>query len=269
MRKLVGLVILMAFTVSTVAYAGGVGNCIKPLKETTEFLGIGTAFEYNYVDSRMRDLENSDGPKQMELTDVHQVYGKLIMGLSDHFNLYATIGGIDYDLTFVDRVQSDTLVVDLESGIYTGVGINAYFPFYIDNLYWGADMQASFFFNHVEGITRRNQAATAVDGSFYGLDGQNSLYVAYEIEIETIHTLIIPYVGAYHSWALVGTAESLTYATNATGFVDDEDFQAAYDFASFGVLVGVDVDIAKYFSLNVEGRFVGETAVTTGATFKF
>ena len=269
MRRLVGLVILMAFAVSTAAYAGGVGNCIKPVKETTEFLGIGTAFEYNYVDSRMRDLENRRGPKQMELTGVHQVYGKIIMGLSDHYNMYATIGGTEYNLTFVDQAQNVTMVVDLENGIYTGAGINAYFPFYIDNLYWGADMQANFFFNDVKGLTRRSETATAVDGSFYGLDGQNSLYVAYEIEIESIHTLIIPYVGGYHSWALVGTAESMTYSTNAAGFVDNEDFQAAYDFASFGVLIGVDVDIAKYFSLNVEGRFIGETAITTGATFKF
>ena len=44
---------------------------------------------------------------------------------------------------------------------------------------------------------------------------------------------------------------------------------SAFDILSFGMLLGLDVNVAKYVTFNVEGRFIGETAITTGATVKF
>lgn len=38
---------------------------------------------------------------------------------------------------------------------------------------------------------------------------------------------------------------------------------------NFGVFVGTDYNIGKNFSLNIEGRFVDETAMSFGATYKF
>ncbi|MCK4463179.1 MAG: hypothetical protein KAU58_02590 [Candidatus Omnitrophica bacterium] len=263
-------VLLISLLMCTSAFAGGSGNCVQPLKTTTDDLGVGGAFEYNYVHKRMNDLNNKKGPKSMKIEHLNQVYGKVIFGAYDDFNIYGKIGGCNYDLEFVDRAQDAKMEIDLKSGIYTGAGINGLFPLMdTDNLSIGFDVQGNFFYNDVKGITRSGQSGTAIDGAFYGIDGQESVYLTYKFDIDEIETLIVPYMGVYHSWIIVGTAEALTYETPKTGYVDKEHFQAAFDVASFGLLLGVDVDIAKYVNLNVEGRFIGETAITTGATIKF
>lgn len=263
--------IMAAVLVCGLAYAGGAGNCVRPIKTTSKWLGIGGAFEYNYVDERMNDLDNHRGAGDMKITSVSQIYGKGIIGLGDYVNFYGKAGGSNYDLEFVDRSQQDLLVIELEDGVYTGGGINAHFPLTeIDPVSFGVgfDIQGNFFYNKVKSIKRWDRAATAIGGSFYGVDGQNSVYLTCKYDIEPIKTSVVPYVGGYHSWAVVGTYKTLTYEVKDHGYVE-EDFQAAYDFLSFGLLVGVDLDVAQYVNLNVEGRFVGETAITTGATIKF
>lgn len=271
-KKLLFIMAALSF-ICAPAFAGGSGNCVEPLKTTTEHLGVGGAFEYNYVHERMNDLDNKWGPKSMKVEHVNQVYGKVTMGLFDNYNIYAKIGGCDYDLKFVDRAQDADMTIDLKNGLYTGAGINALFPLEastgMKNLSIGYDIQGNFFLNDVDGITRSGQAATAIDGSFYGIDGEESIYLTYKFDVDSMKTSIVPYFGGYHSWMVVGTATPLTYETGLTGYVDKEHFQGAFDLLSFGLLLGVDIDIAKYVNLNVEGRFIGETAITTGATIKF
>lgn len=272
MRRIVLVVLLVLSIMATSAYAGGAGNCTQPLKKTTKWLGVGAGAEYNYMDHRMNELDNDRGARGMKVEKMNAIYGKGIIGLGNYVNLYGKVGATNYDLQFRQAAQDATMKIDLKDGIYTGAGVNALFPL-MDvskeiTLGLGIDVQSNFFYNDVKGITRSGENATSVGGSFYGVDGQNSLYLSCKYDVEKYKTLIIPYVGGYQSWMLVGTAKSLTYETPSAGYVK-KDFQAAYDFLAFGVLVGVDVDIAQYVNLNVEGRFIGETALTAGATVKF
>ena len=254
------------------SFAGGSGNCIEPIRTTTDHLGVGAAFEYNYVHQRLNKLNNKQGPKDMEVKNMHQVYVKFDIGLFDNFNLYGKIGGSDYDLSFIARTQNVEMVIDLESGIYTGIGMNALFPLHeTKNCTFGIgfDMQSNAYVNDVKDIRRAEEGASGVGGSFYGIDGQNSVYLTCDYNIEKIKTKLIPYVGAYYSWMVIGTLKPLSFETQAAGLVDKKHYQAAFDTASFGITFGMDVDIAKYVVFNIEGRLIGETAITTGATIKF
>ena len=263
------MVLVLAYTN---AFAGGSGNPIEPLTASTEHVGIGGTFGYNYVHERANTLDNDYGPKDMEVTRLSQVYGKITLGHSDNFNVYGKIGGNSYDLKFVDSAQGAEMEIDFKDGVYTGAGINALFPIkeIADfTIGLGTDFQANFFYNEVENIRRAGENATGIGGAFYGVDGENSVYLTCKYDIEPIKTAIIPYIGAYHSWIFVGTAKALSYDTTIAGNVEDEHFQAASDLAGFGFMLGLDLDIAKYAALSIEGRFGGETAVTTGATVKF
>ncbi|MDD5440205.1 MAG: hypothetical protein PHS37_08475, partial [Candidatus Omnitrophica bacterium] len=266
-RKTLGFIVVTVILSSISAFAGDVGNCILPLRTTTENIGAGASFEYNYVDNRLNNLDNKYGPRDMKITDFNQLIGKIEVGLFDNYNLYVRVGGQHYHLKFVDRAQDADMTIDLDNGILAGAGANCLFPFYdIDNLYIGGDIQSDFFYNDVRGLTRSGGAGSEVDGSFYGVDGQESIYLAYKWDIDDWDTKVVPYVGGYHSWMLIGTAYGLTYTTASTGYVDNEDFQAAFDFLGFGVLAGLDIYIQKYVNLNIEGRFIGENALTAGVT---
>jgi len=256
--------------VSVPVFAGEVGNSIQPIRTTTESLGVGAAFEYTYVANRLNDLDNKWGPKNMQVEDFNQLVGKLEVGVYDNYNVYARVGGQNYHLSFIHRAEDATMKISLDNGILAGLGANCLFPFFnVDNMFVGGDLQSDFFCNGVNGITRSGQVASNVDGSFYGVDGQESIYLAYKFEFDSMKTAVVPYFGGYHSWILVGTLDGLSYTTPSTGAVDGKDFQAAFDALGFGVLVGVDIDIAKYVNLNIEGRFIGENALTAGAMVKF
>lgn len=272
MGRMIFLALLILCLTSTAVYAGGAGDCITPIRTTSKHFGVGAAFEYNYVHSRMNNLENSRGPRGMELKNTNQVYGKGIIGLGNYVNLYGKIGGANYDLNFVDKAQDATMSIKLRDGVYTGAGINALFPLtevQPVKIGLGFDIQSNLSLNSVKEITRSDQNGTNPAGKFYRVDGQNSLYMTCRYDMEKYNSFVVGYIGGYQSWAVVGTYKGLTYTTLDAGYIDKEHYQGAYDFTSFGVMVGADIDIAKYVSINIEGRFVGETALTTGATIKF
>jgi len=274
LRKLIILGLICLFLQGASAFAGGAGDCITPIKTTTEYVGLGAAFEYNGVSGRMMDLmNNKSGSKDMRVDHLNQYYGKVILGVFDNFNLYTKVGGCNYTLRFKEEVGEREVIMKMKNGIYGGGGINALFPLVTVGklpISIGGDVQGSLYFNDVNSIDRGGVSATDVQGSFFGLDGQNSLYVSCKYDIENLKTSIIPYIGAYQSWIVIGGNKSVSYATaDGGGAVVTGKYSPAFDVLSFGLLLGVDVDIAKYFSINVAGRFVGETAITTGATVKF
>lgn len=274
MKKILYFSALISILAYINAFAAGSGNCLQSLRATTEHLGVGVGFEYEYTDQRMNKLDNTgSAAAEMEIRSFNLLYGKLIIGFSDYFNLYFKIGSGNYDLKFDKRQHRDLkMEIELDNGVYTGTGINTLFPIMEIKdvtLSLGGDIQSNFFHNHIKRITLGNEVASSADGSFYGVNGQNSIYLACKYDIEPIKTSLIPYVGGYHSWILVGSAESLSYDTAHTGHVAEKDYQANYDFASFGLLLGMDADIMEYANLNVEGRFIGETGITVGATIKF
>lgn len=272
MVRITGIIFLILCIAAPTAFAGGAGNCIEPIRKTTKYLGVGAGVGYNFVSDRMNKMENKRGARDMELKNISQIYGKGIVGLGDYVNLYGKAGGTNYDLKFVAQSQNATMEIGLQDGLYTGVGLNALFPITkIDpvSIGIGFDIQGNFSYNKVSSIKRSGQTARSIGGAFYSVDGQNSLYLTCKYDVEKIYTSFIPYIGGYQSWAVAGTAEPLSYDTTSTGYVYHKHFQGAYDVLSFGLLVGVDVDVAKYIALNVEGRFIGETAITTGATVKF
>lgn len=273
------LILLMA---CTNVFAGGSGNPVETVKYQSPLLDVGAiAFEYNLVKERMNELNDSlVGPQDIEVEDLSQIYGKIIWGRTadeiswlpgGNYNLYANIGTADYRLDFND--EGTMVSVDLYPGPYLGVGANALFPLKkLDDLCdkctinWGADIQANLFFNDVEDISRAS-TTTSADGFFYGVDGQTSVYLTCKYDIEKIQTSLIPYLGVYHSWIVIGTTSDLKYEISGVDY--NEQMEAAFDILSFGMLLGLDLTIAENVVLNVEGRFIGETAITTGATVRF
>lgn len=265
-RKLIA-VLIVSCLISTAVFAGNVGNPVVPIKNTTEFLGVGAGFGANRVAKRRNNLDNKRGPRDMKPTDLTQVYGKFIYGVSDNMDVYAKIGNADYDLEFYNVTLAQTMEIEVDPGLYTGMGVKGLYPLFDMGGFsfgWGYDVQGNTYFNDVSAVSVNGTASPAVDGQFYGIDGQNSAYLTCQYDIEMLETSIIPYIGAYHSWMIVGTTQKLQF--NA---VDGKHYQAAYDFTSFGLLLGVDFDIAKYVSVNVGGRVGGETAVNTGVILKF
>jgi len=274
LRRVLCLCVIALLLLSTNAFAGGVGNVLSPVKTTTDRPGGGVGFEYNGVSSRLMNMYNTkSGTEDMKVDHLNQYYGKITLGFSENYNVYGKIGGCGYDLKFKEKVGDRKVVMNLRPGVYAGIGFNTSYPLvevYDLPINFGYGMQGNVFFNSVDKITRGSVEATNVKGSFYGLDGQNSLYISCKYDIDKIKTSIVPYIGAYYSWIAVGSIDNVEFDTPATGGpIVSGAYPAALDVLSFGLLLGADIDIMKHVVLNVAGRFIGETAITTGATVKF
>ncbi|MBN1354522.1 MAG: hypothetical protein JW994_07645 [Candidatus Omnitrophica bacterium] len=276
MFRVFSLVALIACLVCTTAFAGGSGNCVQPLKATTDHYGAGVSFGYNYVGSRMMDLYNyGRDAKNVNVSKVSQVYGQIPVGLNDSSNLYLKVGAADYDLKYKDKDNSDeTVKVKLDPGIYVGGGYRAVIPmedWKMGQLSFGIgyDLQMNAFLNKVKGVETDAGAASNEDGDLYGLDGEESIYITCTYKAEKLNTTFVPYLGVYHSWFAIGTLQELKYTRSGASTETTGDIQGAFDTLSFGLLLGLDIEITKYCCLNVEGRLIGENAITTGATLKF
>ncbi len=267
----VGVVLLVAAFISTSAYAGGSGNCIEPLKQTTDKWGLGIAFEHNYADSRLLELMSTDSEiGGMTVTNFNQVLGKVILGKSDECNVYAKIGGASFDLEFTDKSDDSSITLGTDTGLYGGVGINVLKPYKECKdftLNWGYDLQINGFFNSIDELNRRALGTSGATGDLWGAEGKNSVYMTAKYDIDGLKTSLIPYLGVYHSWILMSTYDDLKYTF--AGVVYEDEIEPNFDLLAFGPFVGIDVEIAKHLLFNIEGRLVGETSITSGATLKF
>jgi len=269
-KKIFQLVVLSALVLfCTNAFAGGSGNPVEPLKATTKHLGVAAAFGYDYMANRLFDLDlPGSSSDDTSVNDLHQVYGKIILGFNETTNIYAKVGGASYDPSF--KSNNSKISLELEDGIFAGLGLNKLQPFKnigslpID---LGFDIQANMFINNVDTVSREGASGTSVDGTLYGLNGKNSIYLTCKYTIEQLKTRIVPYAGAYHSWIVLGSFDDVSYTSSGTNYT--HDLNANYDVLAFGPLVGLDMDIADFLTFNIEGRFVGENSLTAGATIRY
>lgn len=268
-KKVFALLVVMLFSASMSAFAGGSGNCIEPLKLSTENKALGAAFGYDFMANRLLELDQPGSDvDSMSIKDLSHVYGKIILGRNENTNFYAKVGGAYYDLEFDD--EGVEVKVQQEGGILAGLGFNVLNPWKkvcgVD-LNIGYDIQANFFINEPNDVSRGGTGAGSIDGIFYGINGKNSVYLSTKYSIEKLKTSLIPYLGAYHSWIAIGTLDDLSYTAANTSY--GHDIRVNYDALAFGPMVGMDVEITQNVLFNIEGRFVGENSLTTGATLKF
>ncbi len=190
-------------------------------------------------------------------------------------NLTVRVGSSTYDLEFRDKNSDEKVSIDVKNGVYAGIALNTLYPWgevSVGNvgmldIGYGFSTQVNVAYNDVKSITRENSSLTNEDGTLYTADGENSVYITCKYDIEQLHTSLVPYIGVYQSWIAIGTADAITYTRNKAEVSHTID--GAFDALTFGLLLGMDIDITKYATINIEGRFIGETAVTTGATIKF
>jgi len=76
-----------------------------------------------------------------------------------------------------------------------------------------------------------------------------------------------PYVGAGYSYSDVNYTGKWTHTVGTHGWID---YDASFSNQNkFSALVGVDIDLGKNFTANVQGTFVSRTALTIGASYSF
>ena len=269
MKKLIALAICLGFIISvSAAYAAPVGNIATPsllkkgiiMKDDKSDWGViaGTEIDLNW-DRNLKNQDGSDGRPQ------YFFYGsKIGLLLMDRFIPYAILGmaeakhqmfriGVqevkwqtDYD--FVWGAGGTAMLYETEAGQF-GEGI----------LHIGVDGRYRQSHLSVDAVTlngtKYESDSSLMTSSKYELgDWQVALEVAYQ------YKQIVPYVGVKYS----GATGEATATINGTKY--KYDFENENDI---GIFAGGDFTINDSVTVNAEGRFIDETALSLAGTVRF
>ncbi len=263
------------------AFASSVGNEVEGMGNLKFSAGAEGNLVYN------KEIEGGGTLTSPSTTitdfeiDYAQVYGKLSVGLTDYLNLYTKLGGVkitDSKIKFASgseiKVKSDTSFLWALGGTVTYTvkeGDCVYELFgkndWIKDFFVGVNNEFNMWGVDVDSLSiTGNVSPTNVSGHVWNWEYQLTGYVGRRFAFEQIKTVFKPYVGMlwdlFHtetdddiSYTLSGTASKLTYDLDS----DDQ----------LGIVVGADVTIFDHIILNVEGRFINETAISFGGSYKF
>lgn len=202
----------------------------------------------------------ADETVKAEIDSMYRTMVKASYGVLDNLDIYVKLGTADFKGTAV-WTDPDEEWHDVEKGknaFAYGFGAKGTYELK-DGWLVGADLQYLRHKNKSNGSAFDALNPSDTD-SWHGTatfqEWQVAPYIAKKIGN------FVPYLGVKYSDLRI----------KDKGIVDDDGEENTWKFKAddnVGVFVGTDYKIAENWKLNIEGRFVDETAMSLGATYKF
>ncbi|MFZ2385680.1 MAG: hypothetical protein WBE75_05700 [Candidatus Omnitrophota bacterium] len=221
----------------------------------------------------------------VEIDEMYRNMVKISYGVLDNLDIYVRLGTADLELkqTYTESgsipdaewtgvLEKGTSKMDADTAFAYGIGAKGTLPL-SETLFFGCDIQylrhkndmtgkgtwTEYDYDTVTGdLTGEYQASADYKGDITFQEWQVAPYVAAKLGN------FVPYLGVKYS----GVVTRIKYA-GVSGDDDDEDNTKDRADDHVGVFVGTDFKITENWKLNVEGRFVDETAVSLGLNYKF
>lgn len=287
------LVLFVTFSFSSVVKAASVGNTADTQGGSGKF---SLGFEYDGVFNRDLELKSGSYKQAAEdmvsieeypfpgdsISDVkmrsNRVFLKGMAGVHPNLDLYAKLGVSD--LTWKQKYESPDFPAERDKfdgdwGFAWGIGAKAKIYETSGGLRFMADAQYMRY--KVDGDYRVNgqslsDVIMALDPEITGLsyDTKTSLE-EWQIAFYVNKTFgqFSPYAGMKYSDATLRNELNVSY-TDSNGYLSTK-YETKYRAdKNIGVFAGIDINIiSNKLKLNIEGRFIDETAVTIGMNYRF
>lgn len=277
MKKVIVLSLITVLCLPLAVYAASIGGA-----ETQGKGKFSVGIEQEFVsdrDIKKKTIVDADGdPTEMNL-EIDKMYRSMIKssyGLLDNLDIYIKLGTADFE-SEIDMIWRDIVTGDYCLSKLRAKGDNAFaYGFGIKGKHefesgWiiGGDFQYMGHKNDYEGTepwTDYNAGGNVINSGTAQHEGKIT-FKAWHIAPYIAKKMgnFLPYLGVKYS-----DIETDVKGTFTDSGQSPEDFKVkskADD--NFGIFVGTDYKIGENIALNIEGRFVDETAVSLGMTFKF
>ncbi len=241
--------------------------------------------EGNLVYNKAIDVSSTRSSAGISMTkfevDYSEVYGKLALGLTDYVNVYTKLGAVTVPEARMRFADGADLKIETDTSFKWAVGGTATYTVKegdaISNLSGNSPIVNGFFaglnneFNmwgvDVSKITiNGNTNPTDLTGQVSVWEYQLTGYIGHRFAFDQIKTVIKPYVGMVWDYFHTDSDGDISYRINAVRYSINYDLHSN---DQLGIVVGSDVAILDHVILNVEGRFVDETAISFGGSVKF
>lgn len=258
MKKGIIFLVLMLLVVSPL-FAAGITDAVKPLGH----LKFSATVEDNYIFKK--DIEKKDSLK-FEPEKINQVYAKLGLGLTPYFNLYTKLGMSNGGEIKRDNVStSKEIKIETDYGFLWGVGVSG-----IKEVSggWkvGLDTQFNSWKEDVDKVKVDGTTATTVSGEIENYEFQITPLLTRKFDISACNWSLNPYLGVPINLYRTQTDRNIKFTYSSVQQIESWTLRGDN---YVGILVGSDLEINKNCALQVEGRFIDETAITVGGTYRF
>lgn len=249
----------------SIAYAAPVGNIAKPAmlksavlsKDVGSDIGVIGEGEFDFVsDMKLKDSDSEDKYRFLG--------SKIDLVFTDKIIVYGLLGGAYYETKYDD--EGSEIKIETKNDLAWGIGATAIL--YETKLEQFGSPILRF---GVDGRYRSSELdvdKVVIDGTEYkipsgSVTGMSLEYKDWQIagEVSSQWGRFIPYVGVKYSD--MDAKASIT--VSGTTYTDD-DFELKHKVGAF---VGTDILVLDSVSLNVEGRFINEEALTLGCAVRF
>lgn len=258
MKKIAIFLIFMALVV-TPLYAASITDSVKPLGH----LKYAVTVEDNYVYEKVMKKAES---LKLEMKKMNQLYGKVSLGLTPNFNVYTKLGASNNGTIEHDSISANQLLkIKTKTGFLWAFGVTGIKEI-SDGWKIGGDVQYDSWQTDVEKVTVGGNAATNVSGKIQNRELQITPFITKQFTMQSMNWSFSPYLGMPIDFFWSQTDKHIAFRYNST---NQTDSWAKKGKDYIGIVAGSDLTVSESLALNVEGRFIDETAVTAGATYRF
>ena len=258
MRKFGIVLLVLSMTYAFVANVEGapVGNIAKPAMLKSAMNPDGDSEVGLLVEAGYNYREDDDGDAEVELTTFE---GKLGVVLDDKYIIYGLLGSAKYEEEYT--TLGSNLRVETEDTMLYGFGATLiFYETELENstLRVGMDGKWRTVDFDIEKVVINGVSYSIPSGSVTALSLELTEWqfaVATSLEWQKL----VPYIGVKYS-NVEGTS-SIT--------ISGITYENTGDESDVGIFVGCDVLVTDSMSINVEGRFIDEEAITVGCAVRF
>jgi len=216
--------------------------------------GLSVAGEADFLSER--ELETAESEVSAEFYT-----GKIILTLADRFDAYAIFGqarGMEYK----EKILGSNVTFGLEDNLTWGLGLNAL-------IYELKDYGIKFFGDgKYRAVNDIDYESLTVDGVRYNksqltLNKMDADWEEWQVAFGVAKKFeyFMPYCGVKYSDVKVSAKATIGSTTYDLGSTNSDN--------TIGLFIGCAIIPVKALSIDLQGRFVDETAFTVKATYKF
>ncbi|MFH1189139.1 MAG: hypothetical protein V1682_00420 [Candidatus Omnitrophota bacterium] len=268
----VALAVLLAGCISPHSYASSVGDNIEPLGNLKVAAGAGSNWVFSkHMRSGGDYVATNVSATRLEI-DYNQVWSKIAVGITDYLNVYTKIGTVTKATYRIRTTNGMDGNIKTEPSFMWGLGVAGAYKFG-RNKDWmlGADAAFNEWRNRTtssDTISGAQDKYMNVTGSFDTWEFQLTPYIAKRFDLMNEDLQLKPYMGPVWEMYRMRTNGSIKYTSQLTGLRGETTVKTR-ERQPLGIVIGIDVTLYKHVTLNVEGRFINETALSLSGSYRF
>lgn len=241
-------------------FAGAITDSVQPLGH----MKFAATVEDNYIfDKEFEALENRTN---FEIKDINQIYGKLAMGLTPYFNVYAKLGASDTGEITDEDTSGNKLKIETKYGFLCGLGVSGAKEI-TDGWRIGVDGQFNYWKAGADKVTYgTTEKARNIGGDILNFEFQATPFITKKFAIADANWEFNPYVGVPISYFRSETDDKISYTAAGANRTTSWTVKGNH---FVGLVFGSDLAFSKNLAIQLEGRLFSEGAISGGMKYKF